>query len=90
MKRMIGWTVLATMWACVAARVLLWPSDLVHAGYSATATRVMFWVDALLVMPPWLILQLFLAPAQAPWVYHASSAAYVLVLSTLIYEFLIR
>ena len=88
MKRRIGWAILGLVWAGVALRPVF-PLHLAHSGYPPVLSLLLGSVDVLLVMPPMFWLHAVLAPAEA-WVYVASTAVYLLVLSLLVYRFLLK
>ena len=88
MRRIAGWILLGIVWSGVALRIIF-PYDL-HGGYPV-ALNVLNWaVDMFLLMPPWFVLQLFMAPPEASWVFWTGSMAYLAGLSLLIYAFLIK
>lgn len=79
---------LGIVWSGIALRIRF-PYDL-HGGYPL-ALNVLNWaVDIFLLMPPWFLLQPFIATPEAPWLFWTGSMAYVVGLSLLICVLFIR
>ena len=88
MRRVIGWILLAIVWAGVALR-WAYPADL-HGGYTGILGLTIQCIDLVLIMPSWFLLQAIVEPPKAPWAYMTGTAVWILGISVLIYVLLIR
>ena len=87
-KSAIGWVAQIILWSGVVLR-WFYPADL-HGGYTGILEMAVHCVDIILVMPSWVLLQIIVSPAKAPWAYTVGTVVWVLGLSTLIYILLIK
>jgi len=90
MRRRIGWVVLGLLWAGVGLRLLVFPLHLAHSGYPPVLLLILWSVDMLLLMPPIFLVHAMLGPSAEAWVSVPSVAVYLLVLSLLVYRFLLK
>jgi hypothetical protein len=88
MRRVIGWTLLAIVWAGVGLR-WAYPADL-HGGYTGVLGFAIQCIDLVLIMPSWFLLQAIVAPPKVPWAYMAGTVVWILGISVLIFVLLIR